>query len=37
MNQNGDSLGRLQPLTVRGDERGSLVAIEGGRDVPFAK
>jgi dTDP-4-dehydrorhamnose 3,5-epimerase-like enzyme len=22
-------------LTVRGDERGSLVALEGGRDVPF--
>ena len=27
---------RLVPLTVRGDERGSLVAIEGGRDLPFA-
>ena len=24
------------PLTQRGDERGSLVAIESGRDVPFA-
>lgn len=24
------------PFTRRGDERGSLVAIEGGRDVPFA-
>jgi dTDP-4-dehydrorhamnose 3,5-epimerase-like enzyme len=27
---------RLVPLAVRGDARGSLVAIEGGRDVPFA-
>ena len=27
---------RLVPLTVRGDARGSLVAIEGGRDLPFA-
>ena len=27
---------RLVPLAVRGDDRGSLVAIEGGRDVPFA-
>ena len=26
---------RLVPLTVRGDERGSLVAIEGERDLPF--
>ena len=26
---------RLVPLAVRGDDRGSLVAIEGGRDVPF--
>lgn len=25
----------LVPLTVRGDERGNLVAIEQGRDVPF--
>lgn len=25
----------LYPLRVRGDERGSLIAIEGGRDVPF--
>lgn len=35
MTHNGDSLGRLQPLAVRGDERGSLVAIESMRDVPF--
>ena len=27
---------RLTPLTLRGDERGSLIAIESGRDVPFA-
>ena len=27
---------RIVPLTVRGDDRGSLVAIEGGRDLPFA-
>ena len=27
---------RLVPLAVRGDERGSLVAIEGERDLPFA-
>ena len=27
---------RLVPLTVRGDARGSLVALEGGRDLPFA-
>ena len=27
---------RLVPLTVRGDARGSLVAIEGKRDLPFA-
>lgn len=26
----------LRALTVRGDDRGSLVAIEGTRDVPFA-
>jgi dTDP-4-dehydrorhamnose 3,5-epimerase-like enzyme len=26
---------RAVPLQVRGDERGSLVAIESGRDVPF--
>ena len=26
----------LVPLTARGDERGSLVAIEESRDVPFA-
>ena len=26
----------LRALTVRGDERGSLVALETGRDVPFA-
>lgn len=25
----------LVPLTVRGDDRGSLIAIEGGRDIPF--
>ncbi|MBV9528970.1 FdtA/QdtA family cupin domain-containing protein [Sphingomonas sp.] len=25
----------LYPLDVLGDERGSLIAIEGGRDVPF--
>ena len=27
---------RLIPLTVKGDERGRLVAIEGMSDVPFA-
>ena len=27
---------RLIPLTVKGDDRGSLIAIEGGHDVPFA-
>ena len=27
---------RLVPLKVRGDARGSLVAIEGERDLPFA-
>ena len=27
---------RLLTLPLRGDERGSLVPIEGGRDVPFA-
>ncbi len=27
---------RLFPLNVRGDDRGSLIAIEGGRDLPFA-
>lgn len=27
---------RWLPLNVRGDARGSLVAIEGGRDLPFA-
>lgn len=27
---------RLIPLTVRGDERGRLVAIEANKDVPFA-
>jgi dTDP-4-dehydrorhamnose 3,5-epimerase-like enzyme len=27
---------RLLPLTVRGDARGRLVAIEGERDLPFA-
>ena len=26
----------LVPLTARGDERGSLIAIEESRDVPFA-
>src|SRR5206468_6484436 len=26
---------KLIPLTVRGDQRGSLVALEGGSDVPF--
>lgn len=26
---------QLVPLTVRGDQRGSLVAIEGRKDVPF--
>lgn len=25
----------LRDLTVRGDDRGSLVAIEGGKEVPF--
>lgn len=36
MDQNGESLARLRPLAVRGDARGSLVAIEGLSDVPFA-
>lgn len=27
---------RLVPLAIKGDERGQLVAIEGGRDAPFA-
>ena len=27
---------RLIPLAVKGDERGKLIAIEGGGDVPFA-
>lgn len=27
---------RLIPFAVKGDHRGSLVAIEGGHDVPFA-
>lgn len=27
---------RLVPLAVRGDERGSLVAVEGSSSVPFA-
>lgn len=27
---------RLIPLVVKGDHRGSLVAIEGSRDLPFA-
>ena len=27
--------GMVRQLTVRGDERGSLIAIEGGIDVPF--
>ena len=27
---------RLIPLAVKGDDRGSLIAIEGGSDLPFA-
>lgn len=27
---------RIVPLVTRGDERGRLVAIEGGREAPFA-
>jgi dTDP-4-dehydrorhamnose 3,5-epimerase-like enzyme len=26
---------KLQTLTLRGDDRGSLIALEGGSDVPF--
>jgi dTDP-4-dehydrorhamnose 3,5-epimerase-like enzyme len=26
---------RVHPLAINGDERGSLIALEGGRDVPF--